>query len=127
MEFEFRTDLRGTRIFYSDIDTWLLTKQGKVFHDTLEDWVAFRRTTKIAAEGWTKYRFADTQDLEQYVDYTLLMNPKFDQHPAIQKILAETKDRPGAFGAAMENLATPLVEELRRNQPKASTTGGTHG
>ncbi|WP_236903853.1 hypothetical protein [Cupriavidus malaysiensis] len=55
------------------------------------------------------------------------MNPKFDQHPAIQKILAETKDRPGAFGAAMENLATPLVEELRRNQPKASTTGGTHG
>nr|WP_019447258.1 DUF3304 domain-containing protein [Cupriavidus sp. BIS7] len=119
VEFEFRNDLRGTRIFYSKIDSWLLKKQGKTFNDTLEDWIAFRRTARIAAEGWTKYRLTDTQDLEQYVYYTLLINPKFDEHPAIQQIITETKDKPGTFGAAMENLPAAVVETLKR-------TGGTH-
>jgi len=114
VEFEFRTDLRGTRIFYSKIDSWLLKKQGKAFNDTMEDWIAFRRTARVAAEGWMRYRFTDTHDLGQYVYYTLLINPKFDQHPVIQQIIAESKDKPGAFGAAMENLPAAVVATLKR-------------
>ncbi|WP_237718143.1 DUF3304 domain-containing protein [Cupriavidus sp. BIS7] len=125
VEFEFRSDLRGTRIFYSKIDSWLLKKQGKTFNDTMEDAVAFRRTARIAAEGWSKYRFTDTHDLGQYV-YLTLLNPAFDQHPAIQQIIAETKDNPGAFGAAMESLPAPVVEALKRNSFKPIETGRTH-
>ncbi|QWE96023.1 DUF3304 domain-containing protein [Cupriavidus sp. EM10] len=127
VEFEFRTDLGGTRIFYSTIDSWLLKKQGKTFKDTMEDWVAFRRTARIASEGWTKYRLTDTQDLQQYVYYTLLVNPNFDQHPAIQKIIAETSDKPGAFGAAMANLPEPMVEALRRKKFEPTATEENHG
>ncbi|WP_051003509.1 DUF3304 domain-containing protein [Cupriavidus sp. BIS7] len=125
VEFEFRTDLRGTRIFYAEIDDWLLRKQGKTFNDTLEDWIAFRRTARIAGEGWIKYRLTDTHDLGQYVFLTLL-NPAFDQHPAIQQIIAETKDNPGAFGEAMEKLPAEVVEALKRNSFKPIETGGTH-
>jgi len=127
VDFEFRTDLRGTRILFSDIDAWLFKKQGKTFDSTPEDWVAFRRTAKIAGQGWIKYRMTDTQDLQQYVYYTLLVNPNFDEHPAIQKIIVETKDKPGAFGAAMENLSAPLVEELKRGKFKNASAGVTHG
>ncbi|MDT6962068.1 hypothetical protein QTN24_11220 [Cupriavidus sp. SZY C1] len=115
IEFEFRTDLRGTRIFYGAIDEWLLKKQGKSFNDTMEDWVAFRRTARIAGEGWIKYRFANTEDLKQYVYYTLLVNPNFDQHPAVRQIIEETKGRPGAFGEAMEALPASIVAALRRS------------
>ncbi|WP_225934253.1 DUF3304 domain-containing protein [Cupriavidus sp. EM10] len=126
VEFEFRTDLGGTRIFYSDIDSWLVKKQGKTFNDTMEDAVAFRRTARIAAEGWKKYRFTNTQDLEQYVYYTLL-NPNFDQHPAIQKIIAETRDKPGAFGAAMVELPISIVEALKQGHSVNSEQRATHG
>ncbi|WP_423194188.1 hypothetical protein [Cupriavidus sp. H18C2] len=115
IEFEFRTDLRGTRIFYGAIDEWLLKKQGKTFNATREDWVAFRRTARIAGEGWIKYRFANTEDLKQYVYYTLLVNPNFDQHPAVRQIIEETKGRPGAFGEAMEALPASVVAALRRS------------
>jgi len=125
VEFEFRNDLRGTRIFYSKIDSWLLRKQGKSFNDTLEDAIAFRRTARIAAEGWIKYRFTDTHDLGQYV-YLTLLNPEFDQHPVIQKIISETRDKPGAFGAAMEDLPAPVVEELKRKSFKPVGTGESH-
>ncbi|MDT6963816.1 hypothetical protein QTN24_20130 [Cupriavidus sp. SZY C1] len=126
LDFEFRTDLRGTRIFYSDIDSWLFKKQGKTFNSTMEDWVAFRRTARIAGQGWIKYRLTDTQDLQQYVYYTLFVNPNFDAHPAIQQIIADTKDKPGAFGAAMENLAAPIVKELKQNTFKQAATGANH-
>ena len=127
VEFELRTDLGGTRIFYSAIDSWLLKQQGKTFKDTMEDWVAFRRTARIASEGWTKYRLTDTQDLQQYVYYTLLVNPNFDQHPAIQKIISETRDKPGAFGAAMAELPTPIVEALKQGNSANSEQRATHG
>jgi len=127
VEFEFRTDLRGTRIFYGEIDEWLLKKQGKRFNNTMEDAMAFRRTARIASEGWTKYGFTDTQDLQQYVYHVLLVNPKFDEHPAVQKILAETKDKPGAFGAAMEALPIPSVDDLKRDRSKKTETNRSHG
>ena len=117
VEFEFRNDLRGTRILYAEIDDWLYKKQGKTYDpDSWEDAAAFRRTARIASEGWLKYRFTNTQDLEQYVYYALLVNPRFDKHPAIEKILAETHGKPGAFGTAMEQLPTAVVDELKRTK-----------
>jgi hypothetical protein len=93
----------------------------------MEDWVAFRRTARIASEGWTKYRLTDTQDLQQYVYYTLLVNPNFDQHPSIQKIIAETRDKPGAFGAAMAELPISIVEALKQGNSANSEQRATHG
>ncbi|MEZ0604124.1 hypothetical protein ACAX43_18480 [Paraburkholderia sp. IW21] len=128
IEFEFRHDLRGTRIFYAEIDDWLDKKQGKTFDpSSYDDAVAFRRTARVASEGWLKYRLTNTQDLEQYVYYRLLVNPDFDKHPAIQRILADTKGKPGAFGAAMEKLPTPIVEQLKRDTFEHIQTGATHG
>ncbi|ANB74871.1 hypothetical protein AYM40_20675 [Paraburkholderia phytofirmans OLGA172] len=128
IEFEFRRDLSGTRIFYAEIDDWVVKKQGKTFDPhSGDDAAAFRRTARIASEGWIRYRLTNTQDLEQYVYYTLLVNPNFDKHPAIQKILAETKDKPGAFGAAMETLPAAIVMELKNDKFEHAPTGATHG
>jgi hypothetical protein len=128
IEFEFRNDLQGTRIEYAEIDEWLVRKQGKTFDpDSWDDAAAFRQTARIASTGWTKHRLTNTRDLEQYVYYTLLVNPKFDEHPAVQKILSETKGKPGAFGAAMEALSAPVVEELKSNKFEHGTTGATYG
>ena len=128
IEFEFRQDLGGTRIFYAKIDDWLVKKQGKTFDPhSGEDAAAFRRTARVASEGWIKHRFTNTQDLEQYVYFTLLINSKFDEHPAVLKILAETKDKPGAFGAAMEQLPAPIFDELKRDQFKHIQSGVAHG
>ena len=128
IEFEFRRDLGGTRIFYAKIDDWLFKKQGKTFDpNSGADAAAFRRTARVASEGWIKYRFTNTQDLEQYVYFTLLINSRFDEHPAVLKILAETKDKPGAFGAAMEQLPAPIVDELKRGQFKHIQSGADHG
>ncbi|MEZ0604130.1 hypothetical protein ACAX43_18510 [Paraburkholderia sp. IW21] len=128
IEFEFRRDLRGTRIEYAEIDYWLNQKYGKRANpDALDEWTTFRRTARIASTGWLKYRLVNSQDLEQYVYYTLLVNPKFDQHPAVQKILSETKDQPGAFGTAMEKLPMPIVEQLKRDTFEHIQTGATHG
>jgi len=128
IEFEFRNDLGGTRIFYAEIDDWLVKKQGKTFDpDSMDDAVAFRRTARIASEGWMKYRFTATPDLEQYVYYRLLINPKFDEHPAVRKIIEETKGKPGAFGAAMQKLPASTVDELKRDEFKHVPTGTAHG
>jgi hypothetical protein len=117
IEFEFRRDMSGTRIFYSEVDYWLNQKYGQRANpEGLDDGVTFRRTARIASIGWTKYRLTNSEDLEQYVYYTLLVNPKFDEHPIVQKIIAETKSRPGAFGAAMEQLPLSTVEELKSDK-----------
>ncbi|MEJ0003716.1 MAG: hypothetical protein WDN30_09335 [Pararobbsia sp.] len=128
IEFEFRSDLRGTRIFYAEIDDWLIKKQGKTFDPrSLDDAASFRRTARVASEGWMKYRLTNTQDLEQYVYYTLLVNPDFDKHPAVQQILANTKNQPGAFATAMEKLPAPAVDELKSGKFKQIQTGAQHG
>ena len=48
--------------------------------------------------------------------YFALLNPRFDEHPVIQKILSATKDKPGAFGAAMEELSASIIEELKSGE-----------
>jgi len=113
IEFEFRHDLGGTRIFYAEVWGWLRKTHNPLLNpDDERDSVVFRKIARLAAGGWIKYHLADTRDLKQYVYFTLL-NSKFDEHPAVQKILSETKDKPGAFGAAMEALPAPIVEELK--------------
>ncbi|MCA3194602.1 MAG: hypothetical protein INH12_31580 [Cupriavidus sp.] len=127
VEFEFRTDLGGTRIFYAEVWDWLRKTHGKLINPSKdEDGVVFRRTARLAAGGWIKYHFTDTKDLEQYVYYTLL-NPNFDQHPSIQKIIAETRDKPGAFGAAMAELPMSIVEALKQGNSANSQQRATHG
>ena len=112
VEFELRNDLSGTRIFYLDVWDWLRKNHNPLLNpDDEHDSVVFRKTIRLAAAGWIKYRLADTRDLQQYVYFTLL-NPRFDEHPAVQKILGETKDKPGAFAAAMKELAAAIVGEL---------------
>jgi hypothetical protein len=127
IEFEFRRDLSGTRIFYSDVWDWLRKTHGKLLNpDSEHDSVVFRRTARLAAGGWVKYRLENTEDLEQYVYFTLL-NPKFDLHPTVQKILLETKGKPGAFAAAMEKLPPPIVDELKSDGFEHVLTGAAHG
>ncbi|KUZ64470.1 hypothetical protein WI36_28635 [Burkholderia ubonensis] len=128
IEFEFRNDMSGTRIAYTKVDHWLQTKYGKVTTPDDEDMaVEFRRTARVASQGWLKYRLTDTTDLEQYVYFTLLVNPKFDEHPAVQRILQETKGKPGAFGAAMQGLPDAVVQEIKSNRLDRVSNEGKHG
>ncbi|MDR5795457.1 DUF3304 domain-containing protein [Caballeronia sp. LZ008] len=117
IEFEFRNDLSGTRIDYTEVHHWFKTKYGQAANPDGLDWAAaYRRTARVAAQGWTKYRFTDPVDLEQYVYYTFLVNPKFDEHPAVLRILKETDGKPGAFGDAMQKLPDSLVREIKSDK-----------
>ncbi|RQU81035.1 DUF3304 domain-containing protein [Burkholderia cenocepacia] len=117
IEFEIRNDMGGTRIDYTEVDDWLQTKYGRAANPDDDDmFVAYRRTARIAAQGWLKYRLTDTVDLEQYVYYRQLVNSKFDEHPVVQRILKETKGKPGAFGAAMLSLPDTVVQEIKRGR-----------
>ncbi|MDN7619601.1 hypothetical protein QZM39_07135 [Burkholderia cenocepacia] len=126
VEFEFRNDLSGSRIHYAKVDHWFQTKYGQAANpDVYEEFAAFRRTARIASQGWLKYRLTDTVDLQQYVYYTLLVNPKFDEHPVVQRILQETKAKPGAFGAAMQALPGTVLQEIKSNHFRDAMAGAT--
>ncbi|UEP38496.1 DUF3304 domain-containing protein [Burkholderia ambifaria] len=117
IEFEIRNDMSGSRISYAKVDHWLQTKYGKAANpDDADMAVAFRRTARIASQGWLKYRLTDTKDLEQYVYYTQLINPKFDEHPVVQRILKDAKGKPGAFGTAMQSLPDAVVQEIKQGR-----------
>ena len=128
IELELMRGFGKSRIEYSEVDYLLNKKYGtRLNPEDLDEWVIFRRTARIAADGWLKYRLTNSQDLEQYVYYTLLVNPKFDEHASIQKILRETKDTPGAFGAAMEKLPASIVKQLKGNHFEHIQIGVSHG
>ncbi|RQR56555.1 DUF3304 domain-containing protein [Burkholderia sp. Bp9140] len=128
IEFEIRHDMSGTRIDYTEVDHWLQTKYGKAANpDDADMAVAFRRTAKVASQGWLKYRLTDSSDLEQYVYYTQLVNPKFDEHPAVQQILKEAKGKPGAFSDAMNKLPESVLKEIKGNRFTSVPTGGDRG
>ncbi|MFJ2992483.1 hypothetical protein [Pandoraea sp. NPDC087047] len=115
VEFELRKGFGSSRIDYAEVDYWFQTKYGKALN-TGEEASAFRRTARIASQGWLKYRLTDSEDLQQYVYFTLLINPTFDEHPSVQRILQETKGQPGAFGAAMQKLPESVVAEIKSNR-----------
>ncbi|MFM0317773.1 hypothetical protein PQR36_23070 [Paraburkholderia nemoris] len=127
VEPEFRNDLKGTRIFYADIWDQLRKKNNNLLNpDNEEDGVVFRKVARLAAAGWTKYHLTNTQDLEQYVYFTLL-NPNFDQHPAVRRIIQDTQGKPGAFGSAMKQLPNSVIEDLKRNHFEQISAGAQHG
>ncbi|UEP38494.1 DUF3304 domain-containing protein [Burkholderia ambifaria] len=128
IEFEIRNDMSGSRISYAKVYHWLQTKYGKAANpDGADMAIAFRRTARIASQGWLKYQLTDTKDLEQYVYYTQIVNPKFDEHPVVQRILRETRSQPGAFGAAMQNLPDAVVQEIKSNRFEQNTLRRQHG
>ncbi|WP_322059196.1 hypothetical protein [Paraburkholderia sp. J63] len=119
VEFEFRHDLHGSRIDYSEVFGWLWNNYRKeAFPSNFDDAQSFRLTARIAADGWKKYRLTSVKDMEQYVYYALVVNPHFDAYPAVQKILAETQDKPDAFGKAMQKLPPNVVDEIKRFRPE---------
>jgi len=128
IEFEIRNDMSGSRISYAKVYHWLKTKYGKAANpDGADMAIAFRRTARIASQGWLKYHLTDTKDLEQYVYYTQIVNPKFDEHPVVQRILKDTKGTPGAFGAAMQSLPDAIVQEIKSNRFERDTSRRQHG
>ncbi|MDR5805529.1 hypothetical protein [Caballeronia sp. LZ001] len=40
----------------------------------------------------------------------------FDEHPAVQRIVMESKGKPGAFGLAMQKLPVDVVREIKSNK-----------
>ncbi|KVR64799.1 DUF3304 domain-containing protein [Burkholderia ubonensis] len=127
IEFEFRNDMSGTRIDYTEVDHWLQTKYGKAANPDDDDMaVAYRRTARVASQGWLKYRLTDSSDLEQYVYYKMLVNSKFDEHPVVRQILAEAKGKPGVFGELMQSLPGPVVREIKSGRFEHASTEGRH-
>ncbi|MFJ2992482.1 hypothetical protein [Pandoraea sp. NPDC087047] len=116
VEFELLKGFGGSRIDYSEVNHWLKTNFGKAVTGDDSRGTVFRRTARIASQGWLKYRLTDSVDLQQYVYFTLLINPTFDEHPSVQRILQETKGQPGAFGAAMQKLPESVVAEIKSNR-----------
>ncbi|RQU28980.1 DUF3304 domain-containing protein [Burkholderia cenocepacia] len=125
IEFEIRNDMSGTRISYAEVYHWFRKKYGKAADgDDVDMAIAFRQTARIAAQGVVRYHLTDTADLEQYVYYVKLVNPEFDRHPAVRKILLETRGKPGAFGAAMQNLQDTVVQEIKKGRFERGVEGG---
>lgn len=129
IEFEFRTDLRGSRIDFSEVDYRLMQKHKDLMNPQgkLDEFAVFRRTARVAAEGWKKYRLTDNDDLEQYVYYTLFVNKDFDQHPVVQQIINSTKGKPGEFGRELEALSEETRREIKANKFKHVKTGESNG
>ena len=120
--------MSGTRIEYDEIWGWLDSTYGKQLNPKgLDDSVIFRQTARVAATGWLKYRLTDKRDLRWYVYYAMLVNPKFDEHPAVQQIIVDSRNMPGAFGAAMEKLPLPVVNELKSGNFQHVQIGAVHG
>ncbi|CAB3736157.1 hypothetical protein LMG24238_06201 [Paraburkholderia sediminicola] len=110
--------LGSTRISASDVTRWMFDhyhKQLDLLYPDRDD-QQFRRIAREVAIGWLKYQLTDTNDLEQYAYYSLLINERFDSHPEVQKILQSTRSLPGKFSDAMIGLPTKTVSALKQNK-----------
>lgn len=116
IEPEFRSDFGGSRFNYGVINYQIMTKYGQRINpgEQLNPAEVFRRTARMAGQGWIKYRLIDDEDLEQYVYFTLLVNKNFDENPQVKKILQETQGKPGAFATAMKQLPASAIAEIRQ-------------
>ncbi|WP_338720374.1 hypothetical protein [Herbaspirillum sp. DW155] len=124
IEPEFRSDLGGSRFNYGAINYQIVTKYGQRINpgEQLNSAEVFRRTARLAGQGWIKYRLTDDADLEQYVYFTLLVSKNFDGHPQVKKILEDTKGKPGAFAVAMKNLPPRVIAEIKA-MPSSDSKG----
>ncbi|WGS43859.1 DUF3304 domain-containing protein [Burkholderia sp. JSH-S8] len=110
--------LGSTRLPIVDVSRDLTKRYGKRLDEKYEgnDAQSHRRISRIVAQAWLKYRFTDRSDLEQYAYYALLVNPRFDTHPAVQKLIQSSKGKPGAFVKAVATLSPAVAKELGQNR-----------
>lgn len=113
--------LGSTRLPIVDVSRDLTKRYGGQLDKRYQDNDAqlHRRISKAVAQAWLKYRFTDRSDLEQYVYYVLLVNPRFDAHPEVQRLIQSSKARPGAFAKAVTVLPPAVGKELASNRFKA--------
>ncbi|WP_414440769.1 DUF3304 domain-containing protein [Burkholderia sp. 22PA0106] len=84
-------------------------------YDERED-QQMRRITRVVAAAWLKYRLADSDDLKQYVYFSLLVNNRFDAQADVQRMLQASKGTPGAFAKAIRSLAPNVMAELKHDK-----------
>ncbi|WP_175888409.1 DUF3304 domain-containing protein [Burkholderia contaminans] len=113
--------LGSSRLPIVDVSRDLTKRYGERLDKKYEDSDAqsHRRISRTVAEAWIKYRFTDRRDLEQYAYYALLVNPRFDAHPEVQKLIQSSKGKPGAFAKAVASLSPAVVKALGQNQFQA--------
>ncbi|MBI0331126.1 hypothetical protein [Burkholderia plantarii] len=113
--------LGSTRLPIVEVSRDLTERYGKRLYRKYEDNDAqlHRRISRTVAEAWIKYRFTDLSDLEQYAYYALLVSPRFDAHPAVQKLIQSSKGKPGAFAKAAATLSPAVMAELAQERFQA--------
>jgi len=122
VELAFPGEMMGsTRLPIVDVSRDLAKRYGKRLDKKYQDNDAqsHRRISRIVAEAWIKYRFTDRSDLEQYAYYAILVNPRFDAHPEVQRLIQSSKGKPGAFAKAATVLSPTVVKELGQNRFQA--------
>ncbi|WGY69947.1 hypothetical protein KEC55_02055 [Burkholderia cepacia] len=103
-----------SRIPMIDVSHWISSRyqaQLNERYDERED-QQYRRIARIVAAAWLKYRLTDVDDLEQYVYFDLLVNSRFDAHPAVRQILKAASGKPGAFAKSMQSLPKSVLSAL---------------
>ncbi|MCM2493596.1 DUF3304 domain-containing protein [Burkholderia glumae] len=110
--------LGSTRLPIVAVSRDLTKRYGKPLYGKYQDNDAqlHRRISRTVAEAWIKYRFTDRSDLEQYAYYALLVNPRFDAHPAVQKLIQSSEGKPGAFAKAVATLSSIVMTQLAQER-----------
>ncbi len=101
-----------------DVSRWMSTRYQNELnrkYDERED-QQFRRIVRVVAMAWLKYRLTDLDDLKQYAYYDLLVNSRFDAHPAVQHILQTAAGKPGMFAKSMQSLPKGVLSALTNNR-----------
>ena len=116
VEFAYPGKLLGSaRLPFGAVSSNLAARFGTQLDARYDDTVAqsHRRIVRAAAAAWMRYRLTDTRDLETYAYYALLVNPRFDAHASVQKIIQDNRGTPGAFAAAMGALPREVLADLK--------------
>ncbi|MDN7584612.1 MULTISPECIES: DUF3304 domain-containing protein [Burkholderia cepacia complex] len=107
-----------SRIPMIDVSHWISSHyqtQLNKRYDERED-QQYRRIVRVVAMAWLKYRLTDLDDLKQYAYYDLLVNSRFDAHPAIQHILQTAAGKPGMFAKSMQSLPKGVLSALTNDR-----------
>nr|WP_260433632.1 DUF3304 domain-containing protein [Burkholderia sp. Bp8998] len=113
--------LGSTRLPIVDVSRDLTKRYASRLEKRYEDNDAqlHRRISSVVAQAWLKYRFTNRSDLEQYAYCALLVNPRFDTHPAVQKLIQSSKGTPGVFAQAVATLPPAVTKELGNDRFQA--------
>ncbi|HDV6319427.1 hypothetical protein WK80_17205 [Burkholderia multivorans] len=110
--------LGSTRLPIVDVSRELTKRYGKQLDEKYGDNDAqlHRRISRTVAAAWLKYRFTDRDDLAQYAYFALLVNARFDAHPAVQKRIRSSNGTRGAFAKEMAALSPDIAAELAQDR-----------